>query len=94
MQTVTAQIKDKVLADLLSNDRISFLFDYNNSKTKYNLFPEYIELILNQFEELGLIKKTYYIGNKANIDIKIKAMDLYNHGGFTAEEELLTQIGH
>ena len=44
---------------------------------------------MNQFEELGLIKKTDYVGNKACIDIQIKAMDLYRHGGFTAEEELL-----
>lgn len=89
MLTITPQIKDKVLADLLSADNLSFDFNYEDSKIKHGFPPEYIKIILNQFEELGLIKKTDYVGNKACIDIQIKAMDLYRHGGFTAEEELL-----
>jgi Fe2+ or Zn2+ uptake regulation protein len=89
MQIITPQIKDIVLADLLSPDSTSFTLDYSKSKEEYGVSPESVCLILNQFEELGLIKKKDFIGRRCLIHVQMKAMDLHRHGGFMAEEELL-----
>ena len=89
MVIITPQIKDLVLADILSAEEPSFIFNYQDSKNEYGISPTYIDIILDQFVELGLIKLTYLIGSKAKITIQAKAMDLQRHGGFTVEEELL-----
>lgn len=89
MLIITSQIKDIVLESLLSADNPSFVFDYQDSKTKYDISPDYVELILNEFVRLGLIKAKFFIGNSALIHVQAMAMDLFNHGGFTAEEDLL-----
>ena len=89
MVIITPQIKDLVLADILSAEEPSFIFNYQDSKNEYGISPAYINIILDQFVELGLIKLTYLIGSKAKITIQAKAMDLHRHGGFTVEEELL-----
>ena len=46
MLIITPQIKDKVLERLLSADNPSFEFDYKDSKTQYDISPDYVELIL------------------------------------------------
>lgn len=89
MLIITPQIKDKVLESLLSADNPNFEFNYKDSKTEYGISPDYVELILNEFVRLGLIKAKFFIGNGALIHIQAKAMDLFSHGGFTAEEDLL-----
>ena len=38
---------------------------------------------------MGLIQVTYFTGYGARINVQAKAMDLYRHGGFIAEEEIL-----
>lgn len=86
---ITPKMKDSVLARLLSADDVYVFFDYTNSESDFGFKPEYMDLILNQFEEIGLIRKDDLIGSQTNIHVQIKAMDLHLHGGFTAEEELL-----
>lgn len=86
---ITPQIKDKVLAELLSGDSPVFDFDYTDSETTFGFNPMYMKIILDDFQDCGLIKSTYYGSAGARIHIKAKAMDLFNHGGFTAEEEIL-----
>lgn len=89
MQIITPDIKDKILEALLSADNPSFDFRYNDSKEKYGISPNYVEMILKDFIDQGLIRAKFYIGNGALIHIQTKAMDLYRHGGFVAEEDLL-----
>lgn len=89
MQIITPQMKDILLTDLLSADSASFTFDYTESKENNGVSPKSVCLILNQFEELGLIKKKEFIGRRCLIHVQMKAMDLHRHGGFMVEEELL-----
>lgn len=89
MQIITPEIKDKVLEVLLSADNPTFDFRYDNSSSEYGVSPNFVEMILKDFDDQGLIRAKFYIGNGAKIHIQAKAMDLYRHGGFTTEEELL-----
>lgn len=89
MIIITPEMKDKVLADLLSADFLSFTYQYKDSQEDYGFHPQYVTLILNQFREMGLIQVTYFTGYGARINVQAKAMDLYRHGGFIAEEEIL-----
>lgn len=89
MIIITPEMKDKVLADLLSAEFPSFTFQYRDSQDEFGIPPQYVELILNQFENMGLINATYFTGYGARINLLAKAMDLYRHGGFIAEEEIL-----
>lgn len=89
MTIITPEMKDKVLADLLSADFPSFTYQYKDSQGDYGFHPQYVTLILNQFREMGLIQVTYFTGYGARIHVQAKAMDLYRHGGFIAEEEIL-----
>ncbi|EGQ11790.1 hypothetical protein HMPREF9136_2632 [Prevotella dentalis DSM 3688] len=89
MFLITPEMKDIVLADLLSADKPRFKFDYDNSQEEYGFAPSYTKMLLDQFQNLGLLKITYSYSDGAVIEISTKAMDLYRHGGFKAEEELL-----
>lgn len=89
MQIITPEIKDKMLEELLSADNPTFDFKYDNSSAEYGVSPNYVEMILKDFDDQGLIRAKFHIGNGARIHIQAKAMDLYRHGGFVAEEELL-----
>lgn len=89
MIIITPEIKDKVLVVLLSANSPSFDLDYRDSKIDYGIEPLNVKLILDQFQDLDLIKVTYMIGNRARIHISAKAMDLHRHGGFVGEEEIL-----
>lgn len=89
MIIITPEIKDKVLVVLLSADSSSLDFDYRDSKIDYGIEPLYVKLILDQFQDLGLIKVTYMIGNRVRNHLSAKAMDLHRHGGFVGEEEIL-----
>lgn len=89
MTIITPEIKDRVLADLLSAETPSFAIDYRDSKTEYGIDSPYVKLILDQFQDLGLIKVNYLMGMRARILLNVKAMDLHRHGGFVCEEEIL-----
>lgn len=90
MFLITPKIKDIILGDLLSAEQANFVFNYRDSETKYDIKPQYVKMILEQFEEIGLTKTTkYFTGYSALVHIQAKAMDLYRHGGFATEEELL-----
>ena len=82
MTIITPEIKDRILADLLSAETPSFAIDYRDSKTEYGIDSPYVKLILDQFQDLGLIKVNYLMGMRARIFINVKAMDLHRHGGF------------
>ncbi len=89
MIIITPEIKDKVLADLLSADEPTFTLEYRDSQDEYGFSPQYMKLILDQFQDVGLIKATYLTGYRARIHVLAKAMDLHRHGGFVGEEEIL-----
>lgn len=61
MFLITPQIKDAVLRELLSIEQATIDFKYGDSETKYGFKPAYMKMILDQFEEIGLIKSTKYI---------------------------------
>lgn len=89
MLIITPEMKDKVLADLLSADYPSFEINYQESEKEYGFPAPYVKLILDDFASKGLIKVTYILGNRARIHMQTKAMDLHLHGGFVGEEEIL-----
>ena len=47
------------------------------------------ELILLQFEEMGLLRKAERHGTSFLISISANIYDFFNHGGFVVQEELL-----
>ena len=85
---ITSTIKDQVLSSLISVNSIGITANLYEESRDLNLPPDVIESIYDYFEEIGLItlEKTY---DSIEIKMKPKAFDLYSHGGFTAEEELL-----
>lgn len=85
---ITPAIKDQVLSSLISVNSIGITSNLHEESKDLDLSPDVIESIYDYFEEIGLItlEKTY---DSIEIKMKPKAFDLYIHGGFTAEEELL-----
>lgn len=87
MLIITPEMKDKVLEKLLQEDNPHVDFQLSTCQNTLGISANLVQMILNQFVDLELIKKRDYIGGSL-IQIQVKAIDLYRHGGFTAEEKL------
>nr|DAY65667.1 MAG TPA: hypothetical protein [Caudoviricetes sp.] len=84
---ITAKGKDRLLCDLI-NAGMRFLIEYSPEKNNYLTRDEFFA-VLDQFQDLGLLSQQKFIGGIINISIKAKAHDVFNQGGFTAQEEIL-----
>lgn len=85
---ITPAIKDQVLQSLVSVNSIGIEVNLYEESKDLNLSPDIIEAIYDHFEEIGLIEQTKSYSS-TTIKMKSRAFDLYNHGGFNAEEEIL-----
>lgn len=85
---ITPELKDKVLKDLVEVGMYPS-FNIRELSGEYGIDSSVLEAILDQFESLGLLKQTKCLGGRINVHMSANAHDLYNHGGFYAQEELL-----
>lgn len=86
---ITVKLKDELLSDLLSTGSMNGLINIYTQAKEFNANPDIVEAIYDHFEELGFISQTKCIGGDILLNIKVKAHDFFNHGGFLAQEELL-----
>jgi len=87
---ITPIIKDRILNKLISTG-FSVKLNIKEEAMEFEIHPQELLIILEQFEEYGLIKLTKFLGGEMLIKFKAEAFDLNNHGGFVAQEELLTK---
>ena len=87
--TITPQLKDKVLIELIArfNGR-TFDFNYQSMANTFDCQPFLLRLIIDQFHDLGLIKRTC-LGSSAAVSVLASAYDLHHRGGFAVQEEIL-----
>ncbi|MCC2779572.1 hypothetical protein LK518_09105 [Parabacteroides distasonis] len=86
---ITPAIKDKVLAAIVSHAEEIFLMKPEEVFPNKEISKRQFELILLQFEEMGLLRKAERHGTSFLISISANIYDFFNHGGFVVQEELL-----
>ena len=84
-------VKDAILSNLLkkAGDNLSISLNINKSMEDFGCNSAILEAVLQHFEDRGFIDATYMLGGAVYIRLKVTAYDFANHGGFTAQEELL-----
>lgn len=86
---ITPKLKDELLSALLSVGSMSVKCNVREEAKQVDTTPDIVVAVYDQFEEMGLMKQTKYLGGTVQIHITAKAHDLYTHGGFVGQEELL-----
>lgn len=87
---ITPAVKDKVLASIITEDNTILILEYRKVFPNQEISVNEFFLVLEQFVKLGLLKKVSKWGAEAgNIYLTADIYDFYQHGGFTAQEELL-----
>ena len=87
---ITPTVKDKVLTAIISKNNPFMKLEYEEVFPDKEISVREFFLILDQFVELGLLKKTQNCtGGLSIIYLTANIYDFYRHGGFTAQEELL-----
>ena len=91
MKLITASLKDKLLAYILSSELVTFEIRFDKYDEDLGMSAETAVMILRYFLEIGLLSKATFFSNPkgALITVNVKAHDLWAHGGFTAQEEIL-----
>lgn len=85
---VTPEIKDKLLGYLITQKKINFDINFNDLYEQTGISYEVASIILQHFHNKGFITtECYKIGCWVRLNVEI--YDFFNHGGFTAQEELL-----
>lgn len=85
---INYETKDWVLKSLVESGETRLTITFIGYSEPLKLSPDELRLILNQFNELGLIEGSTFKGGMG-VWLTANIFDLYNHGGFTATEELL-----
>lgn len=86
---ITPELKDKVLIDLLTPGSMKVSCNIHQTAKDLDIHSDLVEAIIDQFERMGLIRTTKCLGGNMLVNINAEAHDLYTHGGFTVQEELL-----
>lgn len=91
MALITPALKDKLLAYILSEDSANIQLTFDEYDEELGMSDETISMILRHFYELGLLSKLTFFSNPtgALMRVTVKAHDLWAHGGFTVQEEIL-----
>lgn len=85
---ITPELKDRVLKDLVEVGMYPS-FNIRELSGDYGIDSSVLEAILDYFESLGLLVQTKFLGGRIDVRMSVNAHDLYHHGGFYAQEELL-----
>lgn len=90
---ITPEMKDKVLKVIVEfGTRVGL--DIHEAPEEFGFNSDYLELILNQFEELNLVEQEKMLGGIINLHLSANAFDLYRRGGFVAQEEIVKSTIH
>lgn len=85
---ITPELKDNILNNL-NVGKISFGINIKEAKLKFGVEEDVLDMLLNQFEAHKLLKQYKSDGGAVFITLKAEYFDHLNHGGYTAQEELL-----
>lgn len=85
---ITPAIKDQVLSYLLAQKEIDIDVNFRDLYSKTGITYNFADMILKQFERMGLISYQGYMGG-CIVTLKAEIYDFFNHGGFTGQEEIL-----
>ena len=86
---ITPKLKDDLLADLMSVKSMNVENNIHTCAKDFDTTPDIVEAIYDQFQEMGLLKQTKFLGGTIFFQLNAKAHDFYSHGGFMAQEEML-----
>lgn len=90
MPLITPQLKDRLLAEIISANAPRFDIHFDEYDEELGMSDDTAIMILRHFQDLGLIKATFFMNpSGARITVDVKAHDMWTHGGFTAQEEIL-----
>jgi hypothetical protein len=84
---ITLILKDKVLNYLIQNGP-EISLENEEYETLFEVDSDYIDMILEQMNNLGLIKLRGFIGG-AFVFLTANAYDFQRRGGYTGQEELI-----
>ncbi len=88
---ITAELKDLILKDFVECPDKRFRIKLKEQAKEYNIDSYTLEIILNQFEQMGFFEQSKMLGGAIDIFMQVPAYDFYSHGGFTGQEELLAK---
>lgn len=86
---ITPKLKDDLLADLMSVKSMNVENNIHTCAKDFDTTPDIVEAIYDQFQEMGLLKQTKFLGGTIFFQLNAKAHGFYSHGGFMAQEEML-----
>ncbi|WP_419023358.1 hypothetical protein [Holdemanella sp.] len=73
---------------MIAQEQIDLEIDFHDLYEQTGIRFDLANMILEHFDRRGLIFYQDYIGGCC-INLKAEIFDFFNHGGFTAQEELL-----
>lgn len=90
---ITIEQKDAVLKFVCERCRIEAMNPVRKAEAKniLGMDRESVGAILAQFDRMGLINDFWHDAHSFYFVVFIEAHDYYRHGGFKAQEELLTK---
>ena len=86
---ITPELKDKVLKVFIESNAISFAFDRHELSRDLLIPIDVLDAIIKQFEKLKLVDATRCLGGTFHITLSAEAFDVFNRGGFVAQENTL-----
>ncbi|MCR4558629.1 MAG: hypothetical protein K5685_00950 [Bacteroidales bacterium] len=85
---ITPQLKDKLLTEFISTDKIQFQTSLKLLSGFLSVDNDTVVCLLNHFKDIGLCSVEYLLGGNLHIVLNAKAYDMQIRGGFVAREEL------
>lgn len=86
---ITPKLKDALLSDIVECGGMCVETTLCETADEYDTSSDIVGAIYDQFEEMRLIKQRKCLGGTIIMDVTAKAHDLYTHGGFVVQEEIL-----
>jgi len=86
---ITPELKDKILQAFIECNSITFGFDGRVLSRDLNIPFDVLDAIVGNFERLNLVVATRLLGGGFRITLNAEAFDVFNRGGFVAQEYLL-----
>jgi len=85
---ITCELKDKILFQIVEAGMTQGI-NIHDAEKNFGIDHITYEAILDQFERLGFIKQTKFLGGGIRLEVSIDAHDFVRRGGFFVQEEVL-----
>ena len=86
---ISSQTKDRILSKFVSVSTMRCATNIKTDCKAHDLTSAEYSAIIDQFEKMGLIECSRYLGGNIMICISVDAHDFYSRGGFVGQEMLL-----